>query len=41
MCGMLLCLGTLKGCSIPARVDGKETPDPYGRQFTGMEHWEA
>ena len=32
-------LGDFEGLFYTYEVDGKETPDPYGRQFTGMEHW--
>ena len=32
-------LGEFGGLSYSYEVDGKEVPDPYGRQFTGLERW--
>ena len=32
-------LGDFTGLEYVYEVDGHEVPDPYGRRFTGMEHW--
>lgn len=32
-------LGDFCGLEYAYEVDGQEVPDPYGRQFTGMERW--
>lgn len=32
-------LGDFEGLEYVYEVDGQEVPDPYGRQFTGMERW--